>query len=169
MDREYTDEETKISRFFMLRCLIAIAHIDNIMHPAEEIYLRALINHLNFNDEEMEVLRTCFREPEDIALLVPKVIVPKKQLQLMYFARILAYKDEALHVNEIDILAKIDSYFAKNFNVKEINAKAETFLKQYKYLKDSSEFGIDRGGYTVPWFQLFDEFMMELGIDFLKN
>ena len=169
MDENYSPAEIKTSRFFMIRCLIAIAHIDNIMHPAEEIYLRALINHLNFDQDEMETLRISFREPEDLSLLVPKVIVPRKKLQLMYFARILAYKDEALHINEINILQKIDSYFSRDFDIKEINAKTASFLKQHNYLKDTSAHGIDRGGYTVPWFQLFDEFMMELGIDFLKN
>ena len=169
MTNEYPKEVRQQSRFFMIRCLIAIAHIDNIMHPAEEVYLWALINHLNFNEEELDTIRKAFREPEDIALLAPKIIVPKKKLQLLYFARILAFKDEALHVKEIDILKRIDSYFAKDFDIKEINKKAEAFLKKTQYLKSTNEYGVLRAGYTVPWFQLFDEFMMDLKIDFLKN
>lgn len=166
---EYSDEVKVQSRFFMIRCLIAIAHIDNVMHPAEEVYLWALINHLNFEEEQLEVIRKAFRDPEDISLLAPKIVVPKKKLQLMYFARILAFKDEALHVNEIDILERLERFFKSDFDMKEISMKTEAFLKKHKYMKSSNAFGIERAGYVVPWFQLFDEFMLDLGLDFLKN
>lgn len=166
---EYSEDVKSQSRFFMIRCLIAIAHIDNVMHPAEEIYLWALINHLSFEPEQLETIRKAFREPEDIALLAPKIVIPKKKLQLMYFARILVYKDEALHINEIDILERLERFFKSDFDMKEISAKTEAFLKRNKYMKTSTEYGIERAGYVVPWFQLFDEFMLDLGLDFLKN
>lgn len=167
--KEYPEEVRAQSRFFMIRCLIAIAHIDKVMHPAEEVYLWALINHLNFDDEQLDTIRKAFREPEDISLLAPKIVVPKKKLQLMYFARILAFKDEALHVDEIDILQRLERFFKDDFDMKEISTKTEAFLKKHKYMKSSNEFGIERAGYVVPWFQLFDEFMLDLGLDFLKN
>lgn len=163
----YMDYESK---FFMLRSLIAIAHIDGRLHPSEIEYIREIVELDDFAEDERKIIENCFQRPEDIALLAPKIVDTEEKIKLLYFAHILVYVDQELHPTEKDVITRLHYYFAKdeNIDVDFIKKTTQMFLERHGYISSNNEAEMpptENINDPVQWFKVYDELMADIGYE----
>ena len=96
---------------------------------------------------------------------------PKFRAQVVYFARIMAYKDGVLDVNEESLLEKLQYYTTQGVDVEGLREQvasavnAEMLAHDIKINNNRPE----KGGHVIPWFQFLDEILKILGIDILRG
>ena len=104
------------STFQMLRCVIVVAHADNIVKESERAFLRTLVAHiqrgLTLTAAHMARLEEDLRVPQDIENLLPGVVDRSDREQLVLFAGLLAQADGEMHPNEEAVLRKIKAHNA---------------------------------------------------------
>ena len=94
-------------KFSMLRCLVAIAHADKQMSAPEVTYLKSFIDRLPFSDEQRLQLGREMIQPQDVYALYTTITNPSVRAQILYFGRVLAYRDGVLHPSEEQMLSHL--------------------------------------------------------------
>lgn len=99
------------SSFFMLRCLIAVAQVDNDIDAAELGYLRKLITHLSrthdFTQDQKNLISIDMSSPQPIRDLLKHVTDQADKDRLILFASLMAEADGQMHAAENEILSVI--------------------------------------------------------------
>lgn len=159
------------SKFYMLRCLIAMAHADGIVTDAEIAYISGIMNRIPLSAEQRSVLENDFETPQDIGNLLRHINDPVYRGQLPYFARILAFKDGHLHPAEKELLDKMHAYAVDGLDMDAIRKEARKAVDAEMLLHDISIQNNRpvKGHHIIPWFQWFDELLLKLGIDLLRD
>jgi uncharacterized tellurite resistance protein B-like protein len=100
------------SLFAMWRCVLAVAHVDGIMHELELAHFEKIFGTLNvafaITPAQMDGFRQDLKAPQDIATLLPQVTDTEQRCLLVSFAHIVAHVDGELHPNEATVLALLD-------------------------------------------------------------
>lgn len=159
------------SKFYMLRCLVAMAHADGVVCDQESAYVTSLISRLPFTDEQRETLEHDLHSPQSIGGLLPYINEPKYRGQLPYFARLMAYKDGDLHPSEDALLEKLHASAVEGLDMDAIRAEAKKAAEAELLIHDISidENRPQKGGHAIPWFQWLDELLQSVGIDMMKS
>lgn len=166
-----TDDHVSTSKFYMLRCLIAMAHIDGVVTEEEHSYISAILNRIPLTAQQRETLEDDFDRAQDIPDLLRHINEPRFRGQLVDFARILAYKDGVLHPSEEDMLQKLRAYAMDGIDLEGLRAQVQQSVASKMAAHDIE---VDknrphRHGHIIPWFQLLDEFLLSRGIDLIKD
>lgn len=159
------------SKFYMLRCLIAMAHADEIVTDEERAYISALTSRIPLNDEQRSILDTDLIKAQSIADLLPHINDPRFRGQLVYFARLMAYKDGVLDPSEQDLLDKMHAFAMDGLDMDAIRVDVQKAVNTKMALHDIQ---MDAGrptkrGHMIPWFQWLDELLLHAGIDLMRD
>lgn len=160
------EEPAGTSKFYMIRCVIAMAHADGEVCDEERAYINALMRHINFSDEQRQTLRDDLDNEQDVADLFRYINDPRFRGQTVYFARILAHKDGVLDPSEQDLLDRIHAMATDGLDLEQIRADAHKAAQVN--LKDH-DLTLDRIAPQGGLFGVFDEMMLSLGYDLTKD
>ena len=126
------------SKLYMWRCIVAMAHADNLMHDEEEKYLLTIFDNMRkragLSDSDYNLLLSDIDEKQDIATLLPQIEEPEYRGQVVYFARLLAYKDDHLDPSEEALIEKLHLNAMEGLDVDAL--KEEIHLQVQKQMAD---------------------------------
>ena len=164
------NDHVETSKFYMLRCLIAMAHADGVVCDEERAYMSALMNRLPLNDEQRDTLEYDLDHEQKIEEFLPYINNPVYRGQLPYFARLMAYKDGELHPNEEALLEKMHAYAADGLDMETIRAEARKATEANLFIHDikMDQNRPRKGEHYIPWMQWLDELLLFFGIDLMK-
>jgi uncharacterized membrane protein YebE (DUF533 family) len=156
--------------FMMLRCLIALAHADGVMHHEEKAYIFAIVNRYDMPDEwEKTILEDC-KTPQDIGVLFAQINEPSMRVNVLHFARILAFKDGILSPSEDAILKKLHLTTTQNLDMDKIKSEIQiaTAVEMDVYELELRERNKMPEESFISWFYYFDKLLLRLGIDLMR-
>lgn len=169
--KEESRKDFSNSQFYMLRCLIAMAHADGIVCRKERAYLKSLMEKQAISDEQLEIIEEDIKSPQHIGELLAHVNEPQFRAQIIHFARIMAYKDGVFDENENSLLEKLRFYTTQGIDVDGIKGQVAEALKS-DILSHDIKIENNRpqkGGHIIPWFQLLDDTCNLFGTDLLSE
>ena len=154
------------SQFYMVRCVIAMAHADGAVCDAEREHVENMIKRMPFNNEQKTVLRKDLEEQQNVSSLLAHINDPKYRGQVVYFARLLAHKDGELHPNEEALLKRMHLTVTDGLDMDAIRGDVRTYVAgdMAKHQTDIDAQRPDSG-----LFGLFDRFMVWCGIDLMDE
>mgnify|MGYP006288531347 CR=1 FL=1 len=164
------EESVPHSRYTMIRCVIAIAHADGIMHDAEIAYIESFILRMPFSQEQENQLERDIDHPQDVMSLFREINDPVIRGQVLYFCRLMAFKDGVKDPSEDDILKKLHAEIMDGVDMDAIRQETQETINKEMILHDieMAENRPRRGNHMIPWMCLFDQLMLKLGIDLMK-
>lgn len=154
------------SQFYMIRCVIAMAHADGVVCDAEEEHINNLINRMPFNAEQKATLRHDLTEQQNVSSLLAHINDPKYRGQVVYFARLLAYKDGELHPSEEALLQRMHVTVTDGLDMDQIRADVNNYVGTQMALHETN---IDSQRPDTGLFGLVDRFMLWCGIDLMDE
>lgn len=154
------------SQFYMIRCVVAMAHADGVVCDAEEEHIENLITRMPFNAEQKATLRHDIKEKQNVSSLLAHINDPKYRGQVVYFARLLAYKDGELHPSEEALLQRMHLTVTDGLDMDGIRADVKNYVGTHmaKHETDMDAQRPDKG-----LFGLMDRFMLWCGIDLMDE
>ncbi|MEM6811861.1 MAG: hypothetical protein AAF549_05275 [Pseudomonadota bacterium] len=160
------------SKFYMLRCLVTMAHADGVFCDLERGYMSAFLNHLPFADDQREQLLEDFDNPKPLSELFPFINEPKFRAQVAYFARIMAFKDGKLDPSEEELLERIKSYQYDGIDLEVVKADVKQAVSyemaQHDITIDEMR-PVSKGKFPKSYFEVIDMIALSLGIDLLRD
>ena len=161
-------DHVSTSKFYMFRCLIALAHADGVFCNEERAYMTAFINHLPFTNEQEEILHNDFDKPEDVGSLLKYVNDKTYRTQILYFARLMAYKDGILSPDEDLLLKKIRSEVVDEEQLGELKEQARE-AAQFDFAEHNINIEELRPKGFFSSYAWLDKVCLALGIDLLRD
>ncbi|MEM7618637.1 MAG: hypothetical protein AAF244_04560, partial [Pseudomonadota bacterium] len=77
MSQENFDKDiVSTSKFYMMRCLVTMAHADGVFCDEERAYMDGFLERLPFTDEQRETLLTDYEHPQPLEELMPHINDP---------------------------------------------------------------------------------------------
>lgn len=167
---KFIENQVSTSKFYMFRCLAAIAHADGIVCDEERGYMMALISHVPFSAEQKDILLNDLDHAQKIESLLPYINDPVYRGQVAYFARLMAFKDGHLDPGEKEILDKLEAYSIEGVDLEALqdDVKKAVDAKLFEYDVRVENSRPKKGEHFVSWFYLLDQLLMRLGIDLMK-
>lgn len=154
------------SKFHMLRCVIAMAHQDGEVCDEERAYMTAMSRHLPLSDEQRGILMGDLDTAQDVADMFKNINEPKYRGQVCYFARLMAFKDGVLDPSEQELLDKLHSMATSGLDMDAIRADAQAAVGMRMAQHDIN---IDKFRPQGGLFGLFDQMLMAMGVDLMKD
>lgn len=166
----FGEDSVSTSKFYMLRCIIAMAHADGIVCDEEIAYISAIMNRIALTDEQRDILEGDFKEEQNISKLFAHINDPRYRGQAVYFARILAHKDGNLDPSEQDLIDRFQKLATDGLDIETIRADAKKAVEAELFMHDIQ---IDKNrptkhGHFIPYIQWLDEVLLHLGIDLMR-
>jgi uncharacterized membrane protein YebE (DUF533 family) len=159
-----------IEKYHMLRCLIAVAHVDGIMSEEEIAYLMPFLSRIPFTDEQRERLELDFDQPQQIWPLLAQINNPVVRAQVLYFARIIAHKDGVLSPSEDELITRLQIQITEGVDLaslkKDAHAATQQAMNMHDIRIDANR--LEKGNHIIPYFYLLDRLLLALGIDLLR-
>lgn len=142
MEQTQKEDQTpfNISKFYMWRCVITMAHADDLLHEDELEYLENVFSNMvrvGMSDEQLATLRDDLKTPHDVSEFLPLVEDPVYRGQIVYFARLLACKDGEFHPSEESLLAKLHVTVTEGLDVEGICEDVHRNVQQELILHDA--------------------------------
>ena len=128
MDKQ-KKEMTK-SQFNMWRLVVCAVHADKRVDTAELKMIEHYLAELDFNEEQLNLLKKELSQPAEADEILPAVTDPGDRSQSVYFVRLLLWKDQILTEEEGTFLKKIQDYFAPFVNMDEIESNLQKFKEE---------------------------------------
>ena len=125
-----------ISKLYMWRCIITMAHCDGLVHESERQYLTQIFDNMRaksgLSQENYILLMSDLSDSQDTFEMLSRINEPAYRGQVTYFARLLAYKDGNLDPSETDLLEKLHGHITEGLDMKAIkqDVAAEVELAQ---------------------------------------
>ncbi len=168
MKKQYAFGITEVgtSQFYMLRCVVAVAHADGVVTPEEAAFVTEKFEHMPFTSEQKNTLLADLKTPQDVDYLLSHINEPKFRGQVVYFARLLAYKDGNLHPSEDELIKYLHLRVTQNLNMDAIRKDAAAAVAQKMTLHDVQ---IDSGRPQTGFSWLIDQFFLYCGIDLMDE
>lgn len=166
----FDKDHVSTSKFYMIRCIIAMAHADGVICNEERAYISALTNRLPLSTEQRNTIETDMVTQQDVGSLFRHINDPCFRGQVVYFARLMAYKDGVLDPSEKELLDRLHALATDGLDIETIRGEAQKAVRAELLVHDIT---IDKNrptkhGHIIPYFQWLDEIMLALGIDLMK-
>lgn len=146
----------------MWRCVVALAHADGIVKQQEREYLNQTFSNMPLSDAQYQTLVEDMSTPQNINDFFKYIEKPEHRAQMIYFARILAFKDGEFHPNEKMLMEKLNIKVTEEIDIDKIRADVKLYIegKMYKHGEHLITLK-DQDGHS----HLFGTFMDWLGLD----
>ncbi|MBI1259931.1 MAG: hypothetical protein GC204_20885 [Chloroflexi bacterium] len=163
-------EDFNSSKFYMWRCVVAMAHADGLVQQEESDYLTTLFKNMReragLPEDHYETLLDDLKHPQDMMELLPYINDPQYRSQVIYFARLLAHKDGKLDPSEEDLLNKLHVQLTDGLDMDAIREEVQKNVQQELVIHDVK---IDEGRPMTGLFGLLDQIMLHYGIDLMDE
>lgn len=117
---ERHSEPVGTNQFNMWRCITAIAHADGVITPEEKEYLHNIFERMDLTEEQREALYNDLENEKDVGDFLPKVNDPKYRSQIVFFARMLAWKDGDLDPSEDELIKRLHAETVGQLDLEEV-------------------------------------------------
>lgn len=158
--------EVGTSQFYMIRCVFAMAHADGAVSAEERAYADTLIDRMPFNVEQIAILHKDLHSPQDVSDLMRYINEPKFRGQVIYFARLMAFKDGNLHPDEDQLLHYLHLSVTQNLDMDAIRAQVRDEVQKELMEHDT---GIDSVRPSSGLSGILDRFLVFCGIDLMDE
>lgn len=157
-----------ISKLYMWRCIITMAHSDGLVHDEERKYLTHIFDNMReragLSQDNYILLISDLSAPQDCFEMLSHVNDPAYRAQVTYFARLLAYKDGNLDPNEADLLEKLHIKLTDGLNIEEIKSSITKEVTQDMTAHELAQDGRRPEGLLST---LIDNLFLHFGIDLM--
>jgi len=165
-DNNFDKDFVSNSKFYMLRCLITMAHADDVLTDVERSYMEAFMLRLPLTDEQKSTLEDDLTSPAPIEDLLPNINEPSYRSQVLYFARLMAFKDGNLEPTETDLLNKIKAMTTDGLDIEALKKEAKIAAE---YDMNQLEIDVDSMRPHKGWFYIIDRIFLVMGIDLMRD
>lgn len=163
-------EDFNFGKFYMWRCIVAMAHADGLIHEQEETYLNRIFDNMKqragLPENHYRILRDDLENPQDVGRLLPYINDPQYRSQVVYFARLLAYKDGELHPSEEQLLHKLHAQVTQGLDMDAIREEVRYNVQQDLVIHEGA---MDSQRPTDGLFGLIDQIALHFGIDLMDE
>lgn len=165
-DQEKSLVDVTLSHFNMIRCMIAMAHIDGRVSDEERDYIAGLRLRLPLNSEQASVLDEDLSFPPNIADLLPGITDLKYRAQIICFSRLMAYKDGEFHPREKELLSMLSYYISKDIDQEALKSNILKAIQKDILTHDVKVQNgtITRGSHVISLFDWFDSVWNRLNL-----
>lgn len=161
-------KEFSHNNFYMWRCVITMAHADGIVHEGERDYLHGIFDNLKnrtrITPEQLKTLHEDVEAPQEPFEMLKQINAPSSRADVIYFARLLAFKDGDLHPSEDVLLKKLHLKITEGLDMQAIREQVRknvaTELTGHAIKKDEGRPDTGLSG-------LIDDFLLHLDIDLM--
>lgn len=153
IDIDRSGTEVGDSRFFMWRAVVAMAHADKIIEPAEVEAVEQYLSVIPFSDEQKRILREDLEQGKDVSKMFDLVTDTKDRVDFFQFARMIVWSDGDLDAQEKRILEKLEKKQAESLdhkNLKEMVRKSRLDSRIDRVVEDAG-FAQDAGNRLGIW------------------
>ena len=165
MTQEQMNPESGISnsKLSMFRCMLAIAHADGIYCDEEQGYMRTMMGNQNppLSEEQREILEDDMANPKALGDILPEIDEPEYRGQVVYFARLMAYKDGELHPNEDDLIERLHANAMDNVDM---DALREDVKKAVALNMEAHQEMLEEMSAKNTVFRAFNRIMTSMGL-----
>ncbi len=123
-------KEMTNSHFNMWRLVVNAVHADQRIDKAELEMIKKYLTELDFNEEQLTILKKELHQPASIDEILPAITDPADRSQSVYFIRLLFWKDQILTSSEEAVLKKVQDHFAQFINMDEIKKEMLELKKE---------------------------------------
>lgn len=127
-------EEFNNSKFYMWRCVTAMAHADGFVDRNEVDHLKGIFDKMfakeALNQEKYDVLINDLAEEQNISSLFAQINDPKYRAQVIHFARLLAYKDGEFSPSEEQLLKRLHIDLTSGLDLETIRKEIQYEVQQ---------------------------------------
>lgn len=95
------------SEFSMWRAVFAFSVLDNTLSLEEQKLLQIYRNKVDFSDEQLRILSTDFKSPQDIEQLYRGITKPDDKKRFCVLARAMVWSDGEMDAQEAEILKRV--------------------------------------------------------------
>ncbi len=173
-EESFDTDQVLTSKFYMLRCVIAMAHADGKVDDAEREHFDRYIKNLPFSADQLSTIHSDLETQQDVADLLKYINDPRYLSQVTYFARLMAYADGVLHPNEEKLLEYFHLKSTEHLDMDAINEQVQIAVE-----KEMAEYDAElqkirpeldpnplKGRFL---FWMLDRFCLMLGIDLMAE
>ena len=124
------------SKFNMWRSLIALVHVDNLMHEDEVKFINEYLDRIPFSQEQKNILKTDLNSAKNVNEFYPLITDPADRSHFIYFARLLFWSDGVFQEQETKIFdtLKIKTTDKVDFvkTMKDLDKTVEDFERKHQ-------------------------------------
>ena len=166
--QKFEEDRVSTGKFYMFRCLIVMAHADGVFSDIERGYMYSFMNHQRvlLSDEQYKTLEDDMDNPKAIEDLLPYINEPQYRSQLLYFARLMAFKDGVKTPDEDALLQKLHASTTDGIDLDTIRAEAKDAAQREI---NESDIYIDSIRPQGGWFGALDKLMLAMGVDLMRD
>jgi tellurite resistance protein len=152
----------------MWRCITAMAHADGLVSAEEISFLEKIFSKIlskgSLTQEAYETLQQDLKTAQDPFEMLKNINDPAYRGQVIYFARLLAYKDGELHPSEEKLLEKLHFAVVDGLDIEKIKEEVRYNVQEETVLHEIEQDALrpDTGLYG-----LLDKLMLKFGIDLM--
>ena len=161
-----TPEPCGPNKFYMWRCVVAMAHADSLIHPKEREWLEKIFDRLGLSEDQRETLERDLTVPQDVSDMLRHINDPSYRSQVVYFARLLAWKDGELHPEEETLLRKLHADVLGGIDLDGVKTQVRENVSNAMILH---ELEVDSFRPDEGLSGLLDRFLLWLGIDLMDE
>ena len=159
-----------ISKLYMWRCIVTMAHADGLIHETERSHLINIFDKMRtkagLSQDNYILLISDLSNPQDALEMLKHVNEPKYRAQVVYFARLLAYKDGHLHPTEQELLEKLHASVTDGLNIDEIRREVQKNIAHELTLQEIAT-DSKRPDDGIGLYKLIDALCLHFGIDLM--
>lgn len=163
-------EEFNYSKFMMWRCITVMAHADGIVDKAESDYLLNIFSNMHktgiINKDALETLENDLSNEQNVFDLLKNINDPNYRAQVIYFARLLAYKDGELNPSEDLMLKKLHIEITKDQDLVKIKKDIQDNIQKELVLHETDK---DSRRPTKGLYGLIDQLALHFDIDLMDE
>ena len=157
------------SKFAMWRCIIGMAHADGILHEDEQAYLTKMFDNMRdragMPADMHDTLVDDLHNPKDVEPFMGQIVDPAFRSQLVYFARLLAYKDGEKHPDEAQLLKIMKAEMSGGVDMDAIRAEVRANVASEVTLHELKRDSLGPGKSGL--FALIHELALKFNIDLM--
>jgi len=147
-----------------------MAHADGLIHETERSHLINIFEKMRekagLSQENYILLISDLSSPQDAIEMLKHVNEPKYRSQVVYFARLLAYKDGHLHPTEQELLEKLHATVTDGLNMDEIRREVQKNIAQELTVQELAT-DSKRPDEGIGLYRLIDALCLHFGIDLM--
>ncbi|HYD18466.1 MAG TPA: DUF533 domain-containing protein [Patescibacteria group bacterium] len=150
------------SQFYMWRCVVALAHADGRVAPAERDYLNGVFSRMNLTAAQKSTFHDDLANPQDLPALLRQINEPEWRGQLIYFGGLLARADGDLDPSEDAILKKLHADQLASLDMEQIRRDVKKAVDDEMFRHDLKMSELRPHGNLAA---VIDSLLLRLGID----
>lgn len=170
LTKAQSGQPVSTSQFYMWRCVIALAHADDVVAPEERAYLERVIAGMDrrngLTDEQKATFAADLDTPQKISDLLPYINEPQWRGQLIYFGGLLARADGHLDPREEQILTKLRADQLSSLDMAKIRADTKAYVDNEMFRHDLAQSELRPHGFFAA---ALDSFLLRFGYDMYEN